>query len=147
MSYIRIQLVEDDATSVELIKEALKEAQVPHNLTVHSDGEAALDDLKRNPVKPHIIMLDLNLPKKSGLDVLKAIKKNKALKAIPVIILTNSKSQDDVVKAYSNYCNAYIRKPFGFDKLVEAIKATRAFWFETATLPEDPQRTSKPPSQ
>lgn len=141
-SIIEILLVEDDHLSVELAREALKDSGIPHNLTVVSDGETAIHYVRK--AKPQFILLDLNLPKKNGLEVLKEIKSDPNLRWIPTIMLTNSRSQEDVLKAYHNYCNAYVRKPLGFDMLVETIKATGKFWFDIATLPEEP--SLPPPS-
>lgn len=143
----RILIVEDDRTSVELVKEALNEDEgLSYSLSTASNGDEALRILRMAPEKPNLVFLDLNLPKKSGLEVLKEIKSDRSLQVIPVVILTNSRSQDDVLKAYGHYCNAYIRKPLGFGKLVVMIKATCAFWFETATLPDvEPLVTLVPP--
>jgi CheY-like chemotaxis protein len=141
----QILLVEDDSTAVELVREAFKDSGIPHDLTVASDGAAALEYVQTTPEKPHLILLDINLPKKSGLEVLKEIKQDPKLRTIPVIMLTNSRSQDDVVKAYNLYCNAYVRKPLGFDMIVETIKATGKFWFDIATLPDVSSVKSKPP--
>lgn len=140
-----ILLVEDDATAVELVLEALKDSGIPHDLTVASDGEAALNYVRTTQDKPHIILLDINLPKVSGLEVLKVIKQDPKLRTIPIVMLTNSRSQDDVITAYNNYCNAYVRKPLGFDMIVETIRAIEKFWFDIVTLPEG-LPVSKPPT-
>jgi len=142
----QILLVEDDNTAVELVREALKDSGIIHDLTVASDGEAALLHTKMSPQKPHLIFLDLNLPKKSGLEVLKELKRTSGLSHIPVIMLTNSRSQDDVARAYGHHCNAYVRKPLGFDMLVDTIKATGRFWLDIATLPEKAPTPSSPSS-
>lgn len=144
----RILIVEDDRTSVELVKEALNEdSKISYSLSSASDGDSALRFLRGATEKPNLVFLDLNLPKKTGLEVLKELKQDSLLRAIPVIILTNSRSQDDVLRAYGHYCNAYIRKPLGFEKLVAVIKATSVFWFEVATLPDlnQPLPTSAAP--
>ena len=132
----RIHLVEDDSHSVDLIREALQELNIECDLQVSSDGEEAIRALHLRPEKPHLILLDLNLPKKTGIEVLKVVKASPTLKMIPVIVLTNSNSPEDVFKAYINHCNAYVRKPFHFQKLVDAVKLACGFWFDLVTLPD-----------
>jgi CheY-like chemotaxis protein len=132
---VSILLVEDNRTDAELIVEALKDSKLKYLLELASDGEKALECLYRENYRPHIVLLDLNLPKKSGIEVLTEIRRDPYLRSIPVIILTNSKSQEDVVRAYENYCNAYIRKPLGFDGLLSMLRITERFWFGIATLP------------
>lgn len=133
---LHILLIEDNATDIELITEALKE--VPHGYILESatDGEVGLQRLYSTEIKPNLILLDLNLPKKSGLEVLKEIKKDASLRAIPVIILSNSKSEDDIVLAYASHCNAYVRKPLGFDELSKCVLEITNFWFRCAILPK-----------
>lgn len=142
-----ILLVEDNQTDVELITEALKDSMEDFALTVASNGEDALDELRGPSPLPQLILLDLNLPKLGGLDVLDEIKSDPALRAIPVIILTNSRAETDVFRAYQGHANAYVRKPLGFDALCEAISTAGKFWFEVVTLPEQdtPQPVSSPP--
>lgn len=136
MSEVHILLVEDNRRDATLIEEALKESELAFNLQVATDGEAALQVLYTAEFRPHIVLLDLNLPKKSGLDVLKEIKKDSVLRPLPVIILTNSRSDDDVGLAYASHCNAYVRKPLGFDGLIQTINSIEQFWFSCATLPK-----------
>lgn len=135
----RILLVEDAVSDAELIKEAFQDSGINHQIDLVMDGEEALDLLRRLDKKPHIVILDLNLPKKSGLEVLKEIREDAdiSLRVTPVIILTNSRSQKDVLNAYAGGCNAYIRKPIGFDSIVEAIQRTGLFWFDCALVPEN----------
>lgn len=131
-----ILLVEDSPSDVELVREALKEIGHPHRLEVVEDGEKALNTLINRAEKPHMIILDLNLPLISGAEVLRIIKKDYVLKMIPVIVLTNSESQDDVARCYSRHANAYIRKPVGFDELTNAFRSLWDFWMITAVLPK-----------
>ncbi len=133
-----ILLVEDNRTDAELIAEALKDSGLSLRLDIITDGAEALRALKTEPEKPHLVLLDLNLPKKSGLDVLRAMKRSPKLSLIPVIILTNSKSKEDVNQCYRAHCNAYIRKPIGFDALLATIESTIRFWLRTATLANEP---------
>lgn len=132
-----ILLVEDNRTDAELIAEALKDSGLSHRLDIVTDGAEALKALKE-PDKPHLVLLDLNLPKKSGIEVLRHMKRSPKLSLIPVIILTNSKSRDDVVRAYRAHCNAYVRKPIGFDALLAVIESTIRFWLRTATVANEP---------
>lgn len=143
MHEVLILLVEDNISDIELIREALIENGAPHELEVMQNGQEALrrllsDDLDR----PHLIILDLNMPGVSGFDVLRIIKKDPNLLTIPTLILTNSISQDDVAKCYAHHCNAYIRKPVGYDRLIETIRTTWAFWVDRAVLPGRGARAS-----
>lgn len=146
MDDVYILLVEDNQRDATLIKEALKESSLAHcTVDVATDGELAIQMLHASEVRPNLIFLDLNLPKKSGLEVLKEIKRDSSFRPIPVIVLTNSRSEDDVVLAYSSYCNAYVRKPLGFDALLKAIESIKQFWLDTATLPKQgPELPSAP---
>jgi CheY-like chemotaxis protein len=144
MSHFRILLIEDNSRDVELVQLALEESAIDHTLHVETDGEAALRHLKDYSPRPDLVLLDLNIPKYNGLEVLKEIRKNPRLRALPVIILTNSNSQEDVRKAYATGCNAYIRKPLGFDALQKTVEVIQLFWCNVATLP--PRPDSIPPS-
>ena len=142
---MRILLVEDSPVNVHLMLEALGEIAGTHQVSVCVDGEDALETLEgvASPpsgdngelYRPDIIILDLNLPKVSGLEVLRYIKSTEALRDIPVLVLTNSDNKEDVISCYLSHANAYIRKPLGFEGLLEAIKATWEFWADTAVLP------------
>lgn len=129
----RILLVEDNATDVELIREAFKESQLPFDLSVSTNGEDALLRLWHSAL-PDLILLDLNLPKTGGLEILRRLKTDETRKAVPVIILTNSRSDVDVREAYKRHCNAYIQKPLEFEELVATIQALQGFWFGPVTL-------------
>jgi len=136
MDEVAILLVEDSHSDVELIKEALKETGFSYRLHLASNGEEALAFLARSNDRPHLILLDLNLPKVSGIEVLKTLKQDPVLKVIPIIILTNSTSQDDLMECYEQYANAYVRKPIGYDRLSEVIRNTWRFWVDHAVLPQ-----------
>lgn len=138
-----ILLVEDTVSDAELIREAFRDSNIQHKIDLVTDGEAALQLLKTVEDKPHLVLLDLNLPKKSGLEVLREIRHDPDpfLSIVPVIILTNSRSRKDVLKAYTNGCNAYIQKPIGFERLVATIKQTERFWFNHAIMPEEVRQT------
>lgn len=145
---IDILLVEDNVSDVELIREALAEMCGPHRIEVVNDGEEALRALSSRAERPHLIILDLNLPKVGGVEVLRAIRRDAFYRPVPVLILTNSTAQDDVARCYSSYANAYLRKPVGYDRLAAMMRTTWEFWVETALLPK-PYATSPstaPPS-
>jgi CheY-like chemotaxis protein len=131
---LEVLLVEDNPGDVRLIVETLKEGRREYNITVVKDGEEALSYLKKQgqfaaTKRPDIILLDLKLPKKSGLEVLKEAKSSEDLKAIPIIVLTSSSAEDDMANAYKNYANCYITKPIDLDKFVVTIQSIEDFWF------------------
>lgn len=137
---IRILLVEDNPTDVLLIREALDEAKLIVDLDVVQDGVQALDHLNAarsgdGAVKPDIIFLDLNLPKKDGREVLAAIKRDPEIKEIPVVVLTVSKAEEDIAKAYANRANCYVTKPVNFDDFLGVFQAIEGFWLTVVTLP------------
>lgn len=146
----RILLVEDTLSDAELVKEALLDAKMKHTLTIVHNGEEAVELLKNTDTRPHIILLDLNLPRKSGIEVLEEIRRDSdpSIKTIPVIVLTNSRSTKDVDNAYSTGCNAYINKPLSYEDLLATMQATHNFWFKYATLPSElPERHSDLPEE
>ncbi len=131
---LEVLLVEDNPGDVRLIVETLKEGRREYNITVVKDGEEALSYLKKqgqfaSAKRPDIILLDLKLPKKSGLEVLKEAKSSEDLKAIPIIVLTSSSAEDDMANAYKNHANCYITKPIDLDKFVVTIQSIEDFWF------------------
>lgn len=138
----RILLVEDNPGDIRLTQEALKESSMDIHLDVVSDGEQAVDFLHKrskfsDAIRPHIILLDLNLPKKNGIEVLKDIKAVDSLKKIPVIVLTTSDADHDISKAYSLHANCYILKPVDFDDFAKVIKLIEQFWFNTVQIPHE----------
>jgi CheY-like chemotaxis protein len=138
---IEVLLVEDNMGDVELTTLALEESKLSINLSVVGDGAAALEFLHHrktkyaNSPRPDLILLDLNLPKKGGHEVLAAIKTDEALKRIPVVVLTTSHSDEDILKAYDHYASGYIAKPAGFDQFVKVVQSIEDFWFATVRLP------------
>ena len=135
-----ILLVEDNPGDVRLTKEALKDAKVLNEIYVARDGVEAMQFLtKKGSFKeaptPDLILLDLNLPRKDGREVLAEIKKDSKLKRIPVVILTTSKADEDIVKTYNLHANAYITKPVDLNRFVEIIHALEEFWFTIVKLP------------
>ena len=137
---IELLLVEDNPGDIRLAKEMFKEANLKLNLTVAEDGVQAMDYLKRvcsdpRMPKPELIILDLNLPRKDGREVLSEIKSSEELKRIPVIILTSSTSAEDVNRAYGEHANCYIAKPVDLDEFARIVRIIEEFWFKTVILP------------
>lgn len=135
-----ILLVEDNAGDVRLTREALNESKAATSLTVASDGVEALAILRReggyeDVARPDLILLDLNLPRKDGRQVLAEIKKDASLKRIPVIVLTTSKAEEDIVKTYDLHANCYVSKPVDFDSFVSVVKSIDDFWLSVVNLP------------
>lgn len=137
---IDVLMVEDNPGDVRLTREALRGGKVLLELHVVEDGVAALDYLHRRAPheqapRPDLILLDLNLPKKDGREVLAAIKSDPGLKTIPVVILTTSQAEEDVVRAYHLSANCYVTKPVDFDQFTRIVKVIEQFWFTVVTLP------------
>lgn len=137
---IEILLVEDNHIDVRFTQEALKEGKVRNRLHVARDGEEALAYLFQkegfeDAVRPDIILLDLNLPKIDGREILATIKSDPHLKRIPVVVLTTSKADEDILKSYDLNVNCYITKPVDMYQFVEVVKAIDNFWFSVVTLP------------
>ena len=137
---IEILLVEDNPGDVELTKEAFKEWKMVNSISVVSDGEEALDYLyKRGQYskvgRPDLILLDLNLPKKTGVEVLEDIKNHPDLKRIPVIVLTSSKAEQDIMRTYNLHANCYINKPIDLDEFIALVKSMKDFWFRIVKYP------------
>ena len=137
---IEILLVEDNSADARLVIEVFKDFKINNEIYHAKDGVEAIDFLYKNGKynnmpKPDIILLDLNLPKKDGREVLKEIKKDHELKSIPVVILTTSNSEEDVKKTYSDHANCYITKPVDFEPFVNVLKSIEKFWLNMAKLP------------
>jgi len=137
---IDILLVEDSPTDILITQEAFEQAKLLVQLHVVEDGVAALAFLRQQEPyaaapRPDLILLDLNLPKKSGREVLAELKSDEDLKLIPVVILTTSQAEEDVLKSYNLHANCYIAKPVDFAKFVEVVHSIEHFWFNVVTLP------------
>jgi chemotaxis family two-component system response regulator Rcp1 len=137
---IEILLIEDNPGDVRLTQEAFKEGKVLNNLRVVKDGVEAMAFLRQetpynNAPRPDMILLDLNLPKKDGREVLAEIKQDPILKRIPVVILTTSEAEQDIFKTYNLYANCYITKPVDLDQFVMVVKSIEAFWLTVVKLP------------
>ena len=136
----QILLVEDSEEDVFLAQEALRDAKVASELHVVRDGEAAMAFVRRegefaDAPRPHLVLLDLNLPRKDGREVLSEIKTDPDLRQLPVVVLTTSSSDRDILRAYDEHVNAYVRKPVNFEQLVQIVHAIDDFWFGVVTLP------------
>lgn len=136
-----VLLVEDNPADVRLTQEAFKDGRVLVNLTVAVDGVEALDILQRtgphaDKARPDLILLDLNLPKKNGREVLEQIKADDDLKRIPVIVMTTSKAEQDIYKAYNLNANCYVTKPVDLDDFLNVVRSIEDFWLTIVTLPQ-----------
>jgi two-component system, chemotaxis family, response regulator Rcp1 len=137
---VRILLVEDNEGDIVLTIEALKEAKILNTIDVVKDGEAALKFLHKEApyqeaLTPDIVFLDINLPKIDGIEVLSIVKNDDQLKVIPVIMLTTSDAEKDIMKAYCNHANCYITKPVDIEKFMEVIQSIKSFWINIVRLP------------
>jgi len=137
---VEILLVEDNPGDIRLTKEAMKEAKIINNLNVVEDGVEALAYLRKKGKfkganRPDLILLDLNLPKKNGREVLAEIKQDINLKQIPVVILTVSRAEEDVLKTYELHANCFITKPVDMDQFIKVVKSIEDFWFSIVKLP------------
>jgi CheY-like chemotaxis protein len=137
-----ILLVEDNPADIDLTRESLDEAKILSDLHVTRDGVEAMQFLQREEPyeeapRPDLILLDLNLPRKDGREVLEECKSDERLKTIPVVVLTSSKAETDIVRAYDLHANSYVVKPVGLEQFVDIMKKIEGFWLRVVTLPED----------
>ena len=137
---IEILLVEDNPGDVRLTQEALKEHKIVNHLYLAKDGVEAIDFLRRegeyaDAVRPDLILLDLNLPKKDGREVLMEIKKDEELRRIPVVVLTTSRAEEDIIRTYDCHANCYITKPVDFEQFINVVKSIEDFWLSVVKLP------------
>ena len=137
---VHILLVEDNTGDIRLTREALKEAKVRNRLDAVMDGEEAMAYLRKRgeyarATKPDVIMLDLNLPKKDGLEILKEIKEDPNLRRIPVVVVTTSKAEQDIVKCYDLHANCYVTKPVDLAQFLEVVRSIEDFWLTIVKLP------------
>jgi CheY-like chemotaxis protein len=142
---VEILLVEDNPGDVRLMQESFKESKVRNTLHVIRDGVEALAFLRgggeyADAPRPDLVLLDLNLPKKDGREVLAEIKEDPDLKRIPVVVLTISKAEEDILKSYNLHANCYITKPIDLEQFLGVVKAIDEFWFTIVKLPPDGRR-------
>ncbi|MFB3904659.1 MAG: response regulator [Acidobacteriota bacterium] len=138
---VEILLVEDSPSDTDLTIEALSEAKVANHLSAVQDGVQALAFLRHEGIyaeapRPDLILLDLNLPRKDGREVLAELKSDPNLKTIPVVVLTSSRAEEDVLRAYQLQCNCYITKPVVFKDFLRVVRSIKNFWLAVVTLPE-----------
>jgi CheY-like chemotaxis protein len=143
MKPIEILLVEDSPSDTQLTIEALKEGKVANNLTRVEDGVEAMAFLRRQgrhaqAPRPDLILLDLNLPRKDGREVLEELKRDPDLKIIPVVVLTTSRAEQDVLQSYQLHANCYISKPVDFQQFIDVVRSIEHFWLSVVTLPDFP---------
>lgn len=139
---VHLLLIEDNPDDVEFTREAFRDAKVCVNLEVASDGVEALAFLRKegqyaDAPRPDLVLLDLNLPKKKGLEVLAEMRADEGLKRLPVVILTASSAEEDILKSYDLNANSYITKPVDLAGLTEVVKAIDEFWFTVVRLPSE----------
>ena len=137
---IEILLVEDNPGDVRLTVEALKEGKLRNHMNVVGDGEQAMAYLRKegpyaDAARPDLVLLDLNLPRKDGREVLADMKEDADLKRIPVVVLTTSKAEEDILKMYNLHANCYITKPVDLDQFIGVVKSIESFWFAVVSLP------------
>ena len=137
---VEILLVEDSPGDIRLTQEAFKEGKLVNRLHVVQDGEAAMAFLRREGayaqvIRPDLILLDLNLPKKDGREVLAEIKADGSLRRIPVVVLTTSQAEQDILEAYELHANCYITKPVNFDQFLRVVRSVEDFWLTIVKLP------------
>ena len=137
---IEILLVEDNPGDVRLTRESLYDARIHNNMIVASDGLEAMACLRRegeyaDAIRPDLILLDLNLPRMNGFEVLNEIKEDSDLKRIPVVVLTTSQAEQDIIQSYNLYANAYVTKPVDLEQFVRVLKSIEDFWLEIVKLP------------
>jgi len=137
---VQILLVEDSPGDVRLAREGLSECKICNDLHVVDDGVKAMAFLRRQgeytkAPRPDLILLDLNLPRKDGREVLREIKHDDTLKTIPVVILTTSRAEEDVIKTYSLHANCYVTKPLGLQQFLDVVRSIEDFWFTIVRLP------------
>ncbi len=140
MKTIDILLVEDNPGDADLAREALETSKVRNSLHVVGDGEAAMAFLRQQgnyatAPRPDLVLLDLNLPKKDGREVLAEIKSDENLRCIPVVVLTTSKAEEDILKTYNLHANCYISKPIDLNQFIKVVQAIEEFWFTIVKLP------------
>jgi len=137
---IEILLVEDNPGDVDLILEVLEQSKIRNRVFIAEDGEEAMDILHKrgkfaDSPRPDLILLDLNLPRKDGREVLQEIKADSSLRRIPVVVLTTSKAEEDILKSYNLHANSYITKPVDIDQFIKVIKIFEDFWLDIVKLP------------
>ncbi len=140
MKLVRILMAEDSPTDAELARQAFKNGKLLNELTIVKDGVEALQFLRKegpytNALRPDVILLDLNMPRKDGREVLAELKKDQSLRTIPVVVLTTSEAEEDILHSYELQASCYVTKPVDFEKFVEVARGIKTFFFTVVTLP------------
>jgi chemotaxis family two-component system response regulator Rcp1 len=138
---IQILLVEDSPSDVAMTRAALRDGRIANDLSVVNDGEQAMAYLRRegeyaNALRPDLVLLDLNMPKKDGREVLAEVKDDPDLKTIPIIVLTTSAAEGDILRSYELHANSYVTKPVGLDDFLESVRGIENFWLTLVRLPD-----------
>jgi CheY-like chemotaxis protein len=138
----KVLLVEDNEGDIQLVKYCFKKLEIKHDLIVVKDGQEAINFLYKkenysNAPTPDIIILDLNLPKKSGAEIIADIKNNEQLKHIPVLILSTTSTEQDILKLYQLHANSFMTKPVDMNNFLEMIRSIKNFWFDLVKLPQN----------
>ncbi len=141
-SLVEILLVEDNPGDVRLTQEAMKEGKMRNNLSVARDGVEAMAFLRqegefKDVPRPDVVLLDLNLPKKDGREVLAEIKADPDLRRIPVVVLTSSKADEDIIRSYDSHANCYVTKPGDLEQFMEVVRSVEGFWVQIVKLPKE----------
>jgi two-component system, chemotaxis family, response regulator Rcp1 len=137
---VEILLVEDNPGDVRLAREGLSECKIRNNLHVVDDGVKAMAFLRRQDEyakapRPDLVLLDLNLPRKDGREVLREVKEDESLRTIPIVVLTTSKAEEDIMKSYALHANCYVTKPMGLQQFLDVVRSIEDFWFTIVRLP------------
>jgi CheY-like chemotaxis protein len=140
--YISILLVEDNPGDIRLIQEIFEEGKICNQMAVVRDGEEAMQYLRQegrfeHAIRPWLVLLDLNLPKKNGSEVLAEMKVDERLRTIPVVVLTASQAEEDIARAYYNHASCYLTKPIDLDQFINVVQAIKSFWLSIVQLPEE----------
>jgi CheY-like chemotaxis protein len=139
---VTILLVEDNPGDVRLVQEIFREGRICNSLEIARDGVEAMEYLRQEgkyhlALRPDLILLDLNLPRKNGSEVLAEIKADERLRRIPVVVLTASQAEEDIVRAYNHHANCYLTKPIDLDQFISVVQAIKSFWLSIVQLPEE----------
>lgn len=139
---ITILLVEDNPGDVRLVQEIFREGRICNSLEIARDGVEAMEYLRQegkyhHALRPDLILLDLNLPRKNGSEVLAEIKADERLRRIPVVVLTASQAEEDIFRAYNHHANCYLTKPIDLDQFISVVQAIKSFWLSIVQLPEE----------
>lgn len=135
MKHVTVLLIEDNPGDIELIKAGFEDAKMFVDLEVIEDGQEALDYFTREEKVPDLVLLDINLPKVSGIEILKEMRKFERYQTIPVVVLTSSEAEEDIARSYTEGANSYVSKPVDFEKFMKVVQSIEDFWLTVVKLP------------